>query len=627
MLESLRKSVNTWPIRILFGLLVIAFLSWGVGDMVRGWDRGKPAIEVNGRGILPQDVTNEYKREYDRLQGMFGGRLTPEMAKQFGLMDSTIERLVTNSLLEESARQLDIVATDEIMRRHVASIPAFQDQQGQFNVSRYQQALSRAGMTEAGFLALERSNLLRRQVAESIGGGVSAPANLTEQLFRHREERRRAETITVSALSFPAPAAPDDAALETYYQSNTNQFMAPEFRSVAAIVIRPGDMAKPEDVTQQMLQEAYDRRLMEFSTAEKRNVRQVLLADENEAGRAGQLISAGADLEMIARTSSDTPKQVADLGWIDRTGLPAAVADTIFSLPEGKVGEPVQSPFGWHVFRVTGIQPATQKPLAEVQGQLAQEIAVENARDELYQMANALDDALGSGAGVAEAAKRLNLQVIEIPAIDAEGRDAAGAIIPNAPVDPRFLQLVFQTEQGLESAVTELETGGYMVVHVKSVTPAQPRPLAEVKAKVLESWQAAQRQQAAEKQANDLAERARKGESMEALAKQASLKLEQPEPFTRATRSSTLPPSVTTELFRGVPGTVSVAPGPGGAVLAKLTEIIPADPKADEAKLASARAQLAQLLGQDLMEQFVAAQRKALGVTVNRAMIDGESER
>jgi peptidyl-prolyl cis-trans isomerase D len=61
MLSSFRKFANTWPARILFLVLVAAFASWGVADVVRNIGAGSGAVAtVQGHDITPEAFMQEY---------------------------------------------------------------------------------------------------------------------------------------------------------------------------------------------------------------------------------------------------------------------------------------------------------------------------------------------------------------------------------------------------------------------------------------------------------------------------------------------------------------------------------------------------------------------------------------
>src|SRR6202012_3465670 len=64
MLALLRSSLNTWPVRIFFGLLIAAFGVWGIGNVlpdILGSDN--TAARVGGVSISPQDVQSAYRQQ------------------------------------------------------------------------------------------------------------------------------------------------------------------------------------------------------------------------------------------------------------------------------------------------------------------------------------------------------------------------------------------------------------------------------------------------------------------------------------------------------------------------------------------------------------------------------------
>src|SRR3546814_11863865 len=59
----------------------------------------------------------------------------------------------------------------------------------------------------------------------------------------------------------------------------------------------------------------------------------------------------------LAEAAAGTDTTVIPLDWAGREAMLPQLADAGFSLPEGGVSDPVQTPFGWHVLAVTGIRP------------------------------------------------------------------------------------------------------------------------------------------------------------------------------------------------------------------------------------------------------------------------------
>lgn len=619
MLEAFRKASKTWSVKLLFGLLVLSFLAWGVGDVVRGGFGGGPAIAVGKTEIPAAEVNAELKREVDRLQPLFGGKLSVDEAKKLGLMDRTIETIVTRTLIDEAGRRLGLAASDEAVLKQIAENPAFRNQLGQFDRDLLRRALSRAGLSEEGFLRMERANLIRSQMAEGLMGGVAAPNALVQPLVRHREERRQAEAVQIKDDSVPLPAAPDAAALEEYYKKNGQRFMAPELRALTILLLRASEVAAQVQVTPEMVAEAYQQRLDEFTTPERRVVSQIVLADQAEADKAADLQRQGKDLAAIAKAMGQSP---IDLGTVEKRDLPDELAEAVFALPAGATGAPVHSALGWHVAKVTSVSPGRTRSLAEVKGQLEQDLRRDKAHDQLAEVANQVEDALGGGATLEEVSQRLKLKLVKVPAMDAQGRAPNGKPVAEAPKGEQFLEVAFRTDQGTESQLTEIEGEGYFLLRVDQVTPPAPKPFAEIKGEVAAAWQAEQRHEAARKKAEDVAARLKAGEPAAKVAQAVGGKALTPPAFTRdGAETAQLPAPVVAELFKGSPGAVAVAPSQGGFVVARLDKVLPVEAAAQAEAVNANRQRISGAVSNDLVDQFIAALNAEIGVKVDRSQL------
>jgi len=620
MLDAFRRHSRSWPIKILFVFLIASFGIWGIGDVVRQRAASQPAIVVGKQEVSAQEVVEEFRRDTERLQAMFGGKISMEQARQFGLLQRTIEQIVSRDLLDQASAELKFTVDDDSLRQVIQQTPAFQNELKMFDKSVYQNVLRRAGFNERQFVAMERRDITREQLVQMVSGGIVAPTIQADPLFRYRQEQRVADTILFPADKIAAPAKPDDAILQAYHQAHATQFMAPELRGLTAVVLRTADVGadiKPSDAD---IEKSYQVRLGEFQTTEKRAVQQVTFTDQAKAKAFADAVRQGKDFAVAAKSES---KDVLDLGTIDKTGLPLQVlADAAFALPAPGVTDPVQSPLGWHVMRVSSIAPSQTKPLADVRGQIIQSLVNDEALSRLYTLSTKLEDSIGSGASVEEAAGTVNVKPIKVTALDAQGHDADGKPVPSLPTSPALLQMAFTTGQGSTSEVTQLENNaGYFVLHVDSVTAPALKPFASVKDQVLAAWNQDQKEQAARKQADAAAERLKKGESVAAVA--GTLKVDTTKPFTRApSETSPVSPMLVSEMFKAQLGGVAVVALPGGSMVARLKSVIPADPQAQAAAFTQTRQQLSQAIAADVMQQYVAALEKDYGVTVHNALIE-----
>lgn len=621
MLEVFRQASKSWIAKVLFGLLIISFAIWGIGDMVRVGVSNAPAVVAGDVEVSADEVVETYRRELQRLQRTFGSQFTEEQARQMGLLERTLDNVVARALLDQAANDLDMTAPTDVVSRQIAANPAFQNQLGQFDPNLFRQAIGAAGFTEARFLATARDDLKRGHYLAALTEGVTAPAPLAAPLFAFRAERRVADTVEFGADKMPVPPAPPESDLKQYWQANQNRFMAPEYRALAAVLLRPADVAADMKIDEQAIADAYAQRQAEFVQHEERTVRQLLLQDQQTAQQAVELIQKNVD---FAEAAKQLDHPVLDLGSIDRQALEAIspeLAQAVFSVPAGAITQPVQTPLGWHVAQVTEIQPGKERPLAEVREQLIQDIVRERSIDLLYELANKVEDTLAGGASLEEAAQKLNLTLVKAE-VDARGIDKQGQPVAELPTSEKFLGTVFSTPSGSETSMTELENGGFFLARVDGVTPPAARPFETVKDEVLKAWQAEQQQAAAKLQAEQALAKLQAGEPAEAVAQQLGGEAKVTPPFTRNPQPGTVSPQVAAEAFKLQQGGVAVVPTATGATVVRLQQVQTADPQAEAQTYQQVRQQLGEAMSADLIDQLVAGLNAKYGAKVNRQVID-----
>ena len=124
---------------------------------------------------------------------------------------------------------------------------------------------------------------------------------------------------------------------------------------------------------------AYEARTGQLGVAEQRRASHILVATKEEADKvAAEARKAPQSFaELAKKHSQDTGSsdKGGDLGMNAQGALASkALEEAIFKRKLNEIGDPVQSEFGYHVIRLTAIQPGKTRPFDEVKGELAAEI-------------------------------------------------------------------------------------------------------------------------------------------------------------------------------------------------------------------------------------------------------------
>jgi foldase protein PrsA len=141
-----------------------------------------------------------------------------------------------------------------------------------------------------------------------------------------------------------------------------------------------------DKVDDQQISDYYEKNKTRFAQPERRDLRIVLTKTQARANEAKSALQGGA-------TFKDTAKKYSiDQASKNQGGVLLAVAkgqqekalDTaVFSAAKGKLEGPVKTQFGWYVFKVTKVTPASQQSLKDATPTIKQLLASQNQQKAL----------------------------------------------------------------------------------------------------------------------------------------------------------------------------------------------------------------------------------------------------
>lgn len=622
MLQAIRAKADNIVVKILFGLMTATFALWGIGDIFRNWETDTTVAKVGGKEISADQVSQALRDQIEQLRTALGGNIDMEQAKQLGLVDSALQQLISADLMDLEVNRLGLAIGDEAVRQAIVNNPNFKGPAGSFDRDRYNQLLAANQMSEAQFEASLRQSLVRDQMTSAMVGAMTPPTALLDPLYRSRAERRSADVVILAPSVIPAGPPPTDDQLAAFHDLHQDAFRKPEQRSLSFALLRIDDIAATIKIPDAKLKDEYAARHDEFNTPEERDLQQLLLPDEAKAKAAKAALDAGKDFAAVAKETANADAASTDLGWVKRDDLPSELADIAFSLPQGKASDPVQTSFGWHILRVTGIKPAAVQPFDAVKDRLALEVARDQAGDQIAKTANDIDDALAAGMSFTDVAQKFGLKTQTIANIDEQGRgpDRKQIELPQ-PADA-VLHAAFATDANQNSPLTELGEDGYFIVHVDKITPSEVQPLAAAHDQAVALWQADQRQQALAKLAETMVAEVNAGKSLKDAAAERKLTVTTTPPLQRNGSTPEIPPALVVAMFGAKQGGAVSAPSGDNYAVAQVATIEPADPSKDPAAVKELSGALSNEMRNDMLSAFDQALRTHFPVVINQDNLD-----
>jgi peptidyl-prolyl cis-trans isomerase D len=614
MLSSFRKFAGTWPARILFLVLVAAFGSWGIADVVRNLGAGSGAVAtVHGHDITP----DEFMQDYDTTLRRYSQQLPdpsqiPAQLKQRIAMQ-TLEKLVTQQALADQVARLGLAVPDTAVHDAVFAMQDFQGPDGKFSPGMLAQVLSSSHLTEARFIDLMRKDIAQNQLLQSVGAAAEPSKLLTDLVFRYLNEKRTADILTLPFQGQKLPPAPADAVLHRFYDNNPTRYTTPEYRHIKAVILTPETVGHSLDVSDADLHAYFNQHKSDYVTPEKRALEVITAGSAATAQSLADKWKAGATWAQMQDAAKAAGATAVDLPVSTKEQVPSPeLANAAFAAPGGTVQGPLAAAFGSQIFLVTNIVNAENPSFDSLRQTLHDKAAAEKALDLIDARGQKFQDLFAGGAKIDEVPADLGAAGAE-GTLDAKGNTQEGTPAPiPAPADLRqqIIETAFKTNPNDPITPIEGPDHAWYAVAVDSITKPAREPFDQVRSKVLADWQAEQVRHTQETEAARLVTLVKAGQTLSAAAWGTGLTVTRTPPLARGRPQNGLSAELVQKLFALSKGEATMMQTDTGFVVAQLADIIEPDPKDDQSGLTEARNGLTRALHDDYLTIYATALRQ-----------------
>jgi peptidyl-prolyl cis-trans isomerase D len=624
MLRGLRKASSNWLGRIVMGVVMTvlagSFAIWGINDVFRGSSRTDVA-KIGDIQIPSELFRQTYNDRIQQLSREIGHQITPDEARALGLDRQVLADMITESALNQLARQMRLGISDADIARRVMDDPRMQTPTGQFDPLKFQGYLRSVGYTEPRFIAEQHSLIPRRQITDAVSGGIPVPNAWVDAVNQFQNQERSVDYLELGpgqAGDIPQATAEE---LNKYFADRKILFRAPEYRKIETVAATPAELAKSIEVSDEDVKRAYEQSVSSYSTPERRQVEQIIFPNMAEAQAASERIKGGLSFAALAaeRGLKDTD---INLGLVPKSRIvDPAVANAVFSLKEGEVSAPVEGRFGAVIVTVLKIEPQETKSLEVVAPFIRNDIALQRARTQAQDIHDKIEDARAGGSTLEEAAKKLALAVVTYDAIDRSGRDPAGKLAVNLPGAGNVVSAAFATDVGVDNEPIEAD-GGYVWYELLGVTPAHDRTLDEVKSQVEQRWHDDEVASRLKAKAADLAEKLKNGTALDALAAANGLKVQTAKDLKRGAQAG-VPAKMIEAVFHTAKDAFGTAQGdrPTQWIVFRVNDV--KTPSLDPNSLDGKKLDqlLQRQMREDLFGQYISWLEVYLGLTVDQTAL------
>ena len=437
MIKIMRKNMKIILWIVVVAFVATIFLVWGM-DAGRQSDylAEQSAAMVNGEPISYQEFDRLWSQRVQSLYTDADTELTEaeRRRERMRLIDDLIDR----ELMRQAFEKLGLAVYDEEIAAYIAADPKFRDE-GRFSRQRYLELLRYNRMQPETYEAGQRRALALLKLERFLRSLDVVTDRELQAYFLARQREIKLALVPIAWRDLTDGIRIGTAEAREYFDGHKSEFEKPRRTRASHILIRVDVNADEE----------------------------AKLAAKLKAENLRQDLAEGADFAALAREHSDDPGSATeggDLGYFSPGMMVSAFEEAAFALEPGEISQPVETPFGYHLIKVTDHQAAERPTFTEVRDEIVARLKEQRARELARDRTAAFRNALLAEAHVAAAADATGERLVRTAWIRAGGK------IPGLANDDRVLDRALDLARGVPRVVA----GNEQVVFVEVLQERWP---------------------------------------------------------------------------------------------------------------------------------------------------------
>ena len=624
MLDSFRNIAKTWFGKLLGAFLIVGLAGFGISNVI--FDIGTNTVaRVGDEDITTREFQRAYNSQLSQFSQQVGQALTPQQALAMGIPSLVLDQLASQAAINQLGVKMGVGVSDDRLTKMLQEDPSFAGTLGKFDPTTFTRVLQQNGYTEAEYLELQTKAARRQQLVSGLLAGTAAPEAAKLLVARYTDDTRTLDYFVVNAQSIPPVAAPSEEELTAYLKDHQAEFKTQETRTVDLLTLSAEALAATRTVTDEEIAAEYERTKESRVRIERRQIQQVPFATTMQADWFERGKAAGKSLDELLK---ETGLALTDLGTLSKAEVTdPTLADAAFGLAQGDFAI-IPGVSGKRAVTVTAIEPGGQIALDEVREEIRKGLALSQARNELVDILDQIEELRAAFQPLTDIAGRFGLpmKTVTLTSAGAELADIADIAEENRG---KVAAAIFSAEQGQLAPSISLGSNRNAWFDLKRVEPARDQTLEEVREAVTAAWTAEKTDAAVLAEIEKITTRLTAGEAFTDVAASFNLFPTLSPQLKRdgttlvdgaSSRDPVLDQSVAAAAFAGG-GTHfgSARNGDGDYIVFQVLEVNAAGVGEDQAQIAS---YLEEGNRQSLYSAFVAGLVSEVGIRPNRQVLD-----
>ena len=488
MLRALRNQTKSIFFKCFLVLLICGFALWGVGDLTGGAGE-KKVLTVDSEYVTVEKVINEL----NRIRYSLPERPTLQEAIKKGMHRSVIQRLEQEMLLNSEAKSLKLSVPLSVKTKAISQEKAFKDPLGKFSQNKFLQSLNNAGLSEAKYLEMIKSEANLKQISMPYSFNETYDDKVIKKLMDWQNETRNINYEIFEMFKKNDISKPPDNILKNFYNDNKENYKIPATRNIKFLEINPIVFEDQVEINQKQINEKYEIEKSNYFIEEKREILQITTQDKDKASKFMDLINKGNNFNDLAKKYFELSKNDMNIGILEKSDLPLDSADLIFKAKLNEVLGPIKTKFGLNIYKIINIAEKTEvnydDAIKDVKEKMLKELSVEI----LFEKLDEIEDLIAEGSNLDEISKsRLFNKKISIKNMNNVSRKGLIYSYSNKNEfinkNNVFLKNIWSADVNELSEIFNSNEDTYNIIEVVNENLEELPPFEKIKTKVYDEW-------------------------------------------------------------------------------------------------------------------------------------------
>lgn len=413
-MEGLREFLMSWKGKVILAICVAPMALLGIESFFHSSSNpneiakvGKTAIDMN----TYQNLLNQ------RLDSLTKAVKDASLIKQDVLQDQVLQNLIDRTLLDNQINKLGMTVSDEAITEYLKTDPAFQDANGRFSNDKFGEFLRANGLTKDQLFTSIRSQNAYRQFVANISDTAIYPMSAISHIIDLQLQQRPVTVARLPWQNYANQVSVTDKEIGDYFTAHPDDMKSQAMVDLTALTVDKSQLNVPA-VTDAELKQQYEEYVKTQASNVQYDVAMILVGGDKAQATINEVksqLDKNADFATLAKQYSqdDGSKNAGgNIGVISKEMFPQdydKVLSAVKSLKADETTAPIQTQYGYQIFKLNKVDGATPPSLNSVRDTMLAQ-ATEKKRETAYQaLVKQLNDMATAGQKLNDMASKAQL--------------------------------------------------------------------------------------------------------------------------------------------------------------------------------------------------------------------------